>query len=102
VSPCTRVERKLRDSDVYEDWEGSPAVLRSKARELRAELIAEQQAKQLSAIENNARIDRQKRQAARERAEAGRRQRERSIFGTRVSVPGEAPQPWADLPSADE
>jgi hypothetical protein len=38
----------------------------------------------------------------RERAEASRRQRERAIFGTRVSVPGESPQPWVDLPSSGD
>jgi hypothetical protein len=100
--PEHEVRQKLRDADVYEDWEGSPAVLRSTARRVRAELIAELDARRLSAIEANARNDRERRQAERERAEAGRRQRERAIFGTRVSAPGATPEPWMDLPSSGD
>jgi hypothetical protein len=43
-----KVWEKLRDGDVYEDWEDSPAVLRSKARELRSKLIAERKASSLA------------------------------------------------------
>jgi hypothetical protein len=93
------VEAKVRDDEVRPDWEGTDAVTWSKAREVRLELIAEQRARMLSAAAGNAEVDRQKRQAQRERAEAARRERDSQYLGVRVSAPGKAPEPWADLPS---
>jgi hypothetical protein len=90
------VREKLAPGDIYEDWEGSPGVLRTKARELRAELIAEADAKLRHQIAGNAEVDRRKRAAMRESAEAGRRQRESQYLGPRVSAPGAAPEPWMD------
>ena len=75
-------------------------MLRSKARELRVELIAEADAKLRHQIAGNAEIDRRKRAAMRESAEAGRRQRENAYLGPRVSAPGAAPKPW--MPEEDE
>jgi hypothetical protein len=97
-----KVREKLRPGDIYEDWEGSPAVLRSKARELRAELIAERDARRLEAIAGNAAIDRQKRQAERERVEAAKRRRANVYSGIRVSEPGETPPDWMGMPSSGD
>ena len=90
------VYAKLRDKELFEDWEGSDAVVTSTARRVRAELIADAAAKMKRQIEGNAEIDRRKRAAMRESAEAGRRQRESQYFGPRVSAPGAAPEPWMD------
>jgi hypothetical protein len=100
--PVHAVQQKLRDADVYEDWEGSAAVLRSKARALRAELIAEEQAKTLRGLQRSAEIDKQKRAARVAAAEARRKNREASFIGVRVSGPDAAPEPWMDLTSEGE
>jgi hypothetical protein len=102
---CTehQVREKLRHGELYEDWEDSPAVLRSTARRVRAELIAKREASRLAGIAANAEVDEANRKARAESAAAGRRQRENAYFGTRVSVPGEAPrEPWVDLPSSGD
>ena len=99
---CTeaQVRERLAGGAVYEDLEGSAGVLKAKAREVRSELIADADAKLRHQIAGNAEIDRRKRQAQRESAEAGRRQRESQYFGPRVSAPGAAPAPW--MPEEDE
>jgi hypothetical protein len=96
------VDAKLRDDEVRPDWEGTPAVTWSRARDVRLELIAEQDARHLQAVVENAEIDRRKRAAMRESAEAGRRQRESQYLGPRVSAPGAAPEPWMDIEGGDE
>jgi hypothetical protein len=78
-----------------------PAPLSGIAR-LRAELMAEGDAQQGRAMEANAEIDRRKRQAERERAEAGRRQRASVYSGSVVSAPGEPQPDWVDMPSEED
>jgi hypothetical protein len=95
---CTeqQVRARLADDEVFIDWEDSPGVTKPTARRVRAELIAERKASFLAGIVANAEVDRQKRQAERERAEAGRLAHERAIVGTRVNAPGATPAPWAE------
>jgi hypothetical protein len=55
------------------------------------------------AIEANAEVDRQSQKARRDREEAGRRQRANVYYsGIQVSVPGEGPPDWANMPSRGE
>jgi hypothetical protein len=98
---CTehQVREKLRRGELFEDWEDSPAVLRSTARRVRAELIAEIRERHIEGIKRNGEVDKQKRADRLAAAEAGRKNHEASFIGTRVSSPGAAPEPWMDLPS---
>ena len=93
---CTEAEvrARLKPGELFTDWEDSPAVPKSTARRVRAELIAERAASFRAGIAANAEVDRQKRQAERERVEAAKRQRASEYLGPRVSAPGAAPAPW--------
>jgi hypothetical protein len=72
----------------------------ARAREVRRQLIDELHERHMRVIRANSEVDRQRRQAERERVEAAKRQRANVYSGIQVSAPGETPPDWLNMPSS--